>query len=71
MPGLPGPALLGTKSGKPIGRAKIAPTREAAIRAALERGNGILKTARECQTGTSVVQRIKATMAVPLSIAQE
>jgi DNA invertase Pin-like site-specific DNA recombinase len=45
--------LVRTKSGKPIGRAKIAPTKEAAIRAALERGNGIVKTARECQTGTS------------------
>jgi DNA invertase Pin-like site-specific DNA recombinase len=53
----------GTKSGKPIGRARIDPTREAAIRAALASGNGILKTARQCGTGTSVVQRIKAEMA--------
>ena len=50
----------GTKSGKPIGRAKIEPTKEAAIRKALASGKGIFKTARECSTGTSVVQRIKA-----------
>jgi DNA invertase Pin-like site-specific DNA recombinase len=48
----------GTKSGKPIGRAKIDATREAAIRAALASGKGILKTG----TGSSVVQRIKAEM---------
>jgi DNA invertase Pin-like site-specific DNA recombinase len=52
----------GTKSGKPIGRAKIDATREAAIRAALASGKGVLKTARECGTGSSVVQRIKAEM---------
>jgi DNA invertase Pin-like site-specific DNA recombinase len=64
--------LVGTKSGKPIGRAKIPPMKEAEIRAALKAGNGILKTARECNTGTSVVQRIKAAMAVPLQrILQE
>jgi DNA invertase Pin-like site-specific DNA recombinase len=49
----------GTKSGKPIGRAKIDAKREAAIRKALTSGNGVLKTARECGTGVSVVQRIK------------
>jgi DNA invertase Pin-like site-specific DNA recombinase len=53
----------GTKSGKPIGRAKIDATRESAIRAALASGKGVLKTARECGTGVSVVQRIKADMA--------
>jgi DNA invertase Pin-like site-specific DNA recombinase len=63
--------IVGTKSGKPIGRTKIPLAKEAAIRAALQSGSGILKTARECQTGTSVVQRIKAAMAVPLSISQE
>jgi hypothetical protein len=55
--------LVGTKSGKPIGRAKIDATREARIRAALASGTGILKTACECRTGSSVVQRIKAEMA--------
>jgi DNA invertase Pin-like site-specific DNA recombinase len=63
--------IVGTKSGKPIGRTKIPLAKEAAIRAALQSGSGILKTARECQTGTSVVQRIKAAMAVQLSISQE
>jgi DNA invertase Pin-like site-specific DNA recombinase len=53
----------GTKSGRPIGRAKINATKEAAIRTALARGKGILRTARECGTGSSVVQRIKAEMA--------
>jgi DNA invertase Pin-like site-specific DNA recombinase len=52
----------GTKSGKPIGRARIDATKEAAIRAALASGKGILKTARGCGTGSSVVQRIKAEM---------
>jgi DNA invertase Pin-like site-specific DNA recombinase len=53
----------GTKSGKPIGRARIGATKEAAIRSALASGKGILKTAHEFGTGTSVVQRIKAEMA--------
>jgi DNA invertase Pin-like site-specific DNA recombinase len=52
--------VVGTKSGKPIGRARIAPAKEAAIRAALASGKGILKVAREFGTGSSVVQRIKA-----------
>ena len=53
----------GTKSGKPIGRVRIDATREAAIRTALASGKGILKAARECSTGSSVVQRIKAEIA--------
>ena len=53
----------GTRSGKPIGRARIDATKEAAIRAALASGKGVLKTAREFKTGTSVVQRIKSEMA--------
>jgi DNA invertase Pin-like site-specific DNA recombinase len=57
--------LVGTKSGRPIGRAKTPPAKEATIRAALASGKGVLKTARECHIGTSVVQRIKAAMAVP------
>jgi|SRR5215472_11209899 len=55
-------AREGTKSGKPIGRARIDATKEAAIRAALAGGKGVLKTAREFKTGTSVVQRIKSEM---------
>jgi DNA invertase Pin-like site-specific DNA recombinase len=53
--------VVGTRSGKPIGRARIDETKEAAIRTALASGKGILKTARECGTG-STVQRIKADM---------
>ena len=53
----------GTKSGKPIGRARIGAAKEAAIRASLASRKGIPKTARQCGTGTSVVQRIKAEMA--------
>ena len=53
MPGLLGPASSGRRVVNRSVGAKIAPTKEAAIRAALERGNGIVKTARECQTGTS------------------
>jgi DNA invertase Pin-like site-specific DNA recombinase len=52
----------GTKSGKPIGRARIDPKTEDAIRASLASGKGILKTARECRVGSSTVQRVKATM---------
>jgi hypothetical protein len=48
----------------PIGRARIDATKEAAIRTALASGKGIVKTARECATGTSVVQRIKVEMAL-------
>ena len=47
----------GTKSGKPIGRARIGATKEAAIRTALVSGQGLLKTARQYGTGTSMVQR--------------
>jgi DNA invertase Pin-like site-specific DNA recombinase len=53
----------GTKSGRPIGRARIDATKEVAIRTALASGMGVLKTARQCGTGSSVVQRIKAEMA--------
>ena len=42
---------------------RIDATTEAAIRAALASGKGVLKTAREFKTGTSVVQRIKSEMA--------
>jgi DNA invertase Pin-like site-specific DNA recombinase len=39
---------------------EIDPATEAAIRAVLASGKGILKVARELGTGSSVVQRIKA-----------
>jgi hypothetical protein len=53
----------GTKSGKPIGRARVDPKIEDTIRASLAGGKGILKTARECKVGSSTVQRVKAAMA--------
>jgi len=52
----------GTKSGKPIGRARIDTKTEAAIRDSLAGGKGILKTAREIGVGSGTVQRIKAEM---------
>jgi DNA invertase Pin-like site-specific DNA recombinase len=63
--------IVGTKSGRPIGRAKIDPAKEEAIRAALASGKGILKTARECGTGSSVVQRIKAEMPISRPVDRE
>lgn len=48
------------KAGKTLGRPKVAPEKERAIRAALARGDkGILKIAAEHKVGSSVVQRIK------------
>jgi DNA invertase Pin-like site-specific DNA recombinase len=48
----------GTKSGRPIGRPKIPPAKEAAARAALATGEGILKVARSLGLGTGTVSRI-------------
>jgi DNA invertase Pin-like site-specific DNA recombinase len=53
----------GTKSGKPIGRARTSRKVEDAIRVSLANGAGIHKTARECGVGTGTVQRIKREMA--------
>ena len=51
---------------QPIGRARINPQKEAAIRAALASGKGVLKVAREqLRTGGSTVQRIRAAMNLP------
>jgi DNA invertase Pin-like site-specific DNA recombinase len=49
----------GTKSGKPIGRPWLDKKKEAAIRATLAAGNGIIKTAKLCGVGVGTVQRIK------------
>jgi DNA invertase Pin-like site-specific DNA recombinase len=49
--------------GKRLGRPRIGADKEAAIRHALATGKGILAVAREERIGTSVVQRIKASMA--------
>ncbi len=46
--------------GKTLGRPKVSARKERAIRASLEAGSGVLRTAKECGVGTSVVQRVKA-----------
>jgi DNA invertase Pin-like site-specific DNA recombinase len=46
-----------------LGRPTVAPRVEAAIKARLATGTGIVKVAREIGVGTSTVQRIKAEMA--------
>jgi DNA invertase Pin-like site-specific DNA recombinase len=48
--------------GKLIGRPKVAPALEDAVRASLSDGVGILKTARTLRCGVGTVQRIKADM---------
>jgi DNA invertase Pin-like site-specific DNA recombinase len=50
----------GTKSGKAIGRPEIRDERLERVRASLAAGNGIVKTARLCRVGVSVVQRLRA-----------
>ena len=47
-------------AGKTLGRPKVADDVEAAVRASLNQGNGILKTAKICGCGVGTVQRIKA-----------
>jgi DNA invertase Pin-like site-specific DNA recombinase len=51
------------KGAKAIGRPKVSGATEAAIRAHLAAGAGILKVAKELGVGTSTVQRIKSAMA--------
>jgi DNA invertase Pin-like site-specific DNA recombinase len=53
----------GTKSGKAIGRPKVAAEVERAILAHLKAGNGILKTAGLVGVGSGTVQRIRRTHA--------
>ena len=52
----------GYKSGRAIGRPRIDLKAEAAIRASLLAGHGILKTARLCGVSNGPVKRIKAAM---------
>jgi DNA invertase Pin-like site-specific DNA recombinase len=62
--GLRRAAEQGTRSGKPCGRPKIEATTEAAIKAALAKGDkGMRKIANELGVATGTVQRIKAEMA--------
>ena len=51
--------IKGTESGKPIGRPWLDKRKDAAVRAELGRGTGILKTAKICGVGTGTAQRIK------------
>jgi DNA invertase Pin-like site-specific DNA recombinase len=54
---------IGTRSGNAIGRPKTAEGTEEKIRAQLAEGHGMLKTAKACGVGVSVVVRIKEAMA--------
>jgi hypothetical protein len=51
------------KAGKVLGRARIDPAIEAAIRRSLEKGRGIRETAREMGVGHGTIQRIKGELA--------
>jgi DNA invertase Pin-like site-specific DNA recombinase len=48
-----------------LGRPKVGRKAEAAIKARLATGEGMLKVARALSVGTGTVQRIKAEMAAP------
>ena len=61
--GLARPRVHGTKSGKPIGQQPLPRHKVELIRAELQKGAGIIKTARLVGTGVSAVQRIKREMA--------
>ena len=58
----PGARAKGTRSGKAFGRPKLSAEREAAVRAFLEAGTGIRRTARLVGTGNATVARIAAEM---------
>jgi hypothetical protein len=54
-------SVAGTRSGKPIGRPRLAPETEASIRAALQKGDmGMRKVAVQFGVATGTVQRIAA-----------
>jgi DNA invertase Pin-like site-specific DNA recombinase len=53
--------------GKRLGRPMVTADKDAAVRASLRAGNGILKTAAMVGVGSSVVQRIKGEMAASAS----
>ncbi len=48
--------------GKKLGRRPVSADKEAAVRACLGQGFGLIKTAKTCGVGVSVVQRIKASV---------
>jgi DNA invertase Pin-like site-specific DNA recombinase len=51
--------------GVKLGRPKVAPKVEAAIRARLSEGMGMVKIARELSVGVSTVQRVRGTATAP------
>jgi DNA invertase Pin-like site-specific DNA recombinase len=51
---------FGTKSGRPIGRPRLAKAQEAAAEKLLVQGMGILRVARTLKMGTGTVSRISA-----------
>ncbi len=50
----------GTRSGRPIGRPRVSPEIEAAVRKARSEGKGMQRIAKELKIGTGTVQRIVA-----------
>jgi DNA invertase Pin-like site-specific DNA recombinase len=65
MAGLDRAKKLGTRSGRAIGRPKVAAAVENAVRARLAAGEGILKVAKGVGVGVATVQRVKREMAAP------
>ena len=57
------------QQGKKLGRPKVSPKVEAAIREHLSAGNGILKVAAMVRVGSGTVQRVKREMAGELAKA--
>lgn len=54
---------------KAIGRPRISPETETAIREGLAAGKGILKVAREVGAGVGTVQRVRAEMLASATMA--
>src|ERR1700716_2212464 len=66
LAGMSRAAATGTRSGKPIGRPRLAPEAEANIRAALENGDmGMRKVAVQFGVATGTVQRIAKAAGLP------
>ena len=66
LAGMSRAAANGTRSGKPIGRPRLAPEAEANIRAALENGDmGMRKVAVQFGVATGTVQRIAKAAGLP------
>jgi DNA invertase Pin-like site-specific DNA recombinase len=59
------------QQGRKLGRPKVAPKVEDAIREHLSAGNGILKVAVLVGCGSGTVQRVKREMAVQVAVAAD